>query len=163
MEHKGVIYDVDLRLSGETLSSADPSNLALLRKDIMAIAHGMAASAIRIEAEEIDRLVSASRIAHEHGLCVFFTPRNKPAPANTTRAYFRKAARAAEVLRKEGIDIVFVCANEISLTLPVRTSENDELKKNSTQPTLYRAIRDGYAGPVTYSSGPWVDQDWSVF
>jgi hypothetical protein len=113
MKYRGVVYDVGLRFVDKL--SVEPYDPALVKHDMSVIAKELHCNAVRIEGEPIDRLVSASRIAHTLGLSVFFNPWKMNVGADETRAYYAEAAVAAEKLRKEGIDIVFVAGCEYTI------------------------------------------------
>lgn len=114
MRYRGVVYDVGLNFSGAGFS-VEPFDPALVNHDMRVIANDLHANAVRIEGEEVHRLVTATRAAHEVGLTVFFNPWKMNVGAEETRAYLAEAAVAAEKLRKEGVDIVFVATCEYSL------------------------------------------------
>lgn len=190
MKYKGVVYDVGLRFVAENPYSVGHFDPVLARYDINAIKNELHANAIRIEGEEIDRLVSASRIAHEAGLTVFFNPWKMNVPVSALPVYFSKAAQAAEILRKEGVDIVFVCGCEITLfnegifpgmTVMERAewlgsqlmseaghdshipSAEESVQLNDLLSTVLNAVRAEFHGPVTYSAGTWETVNWSMF
>jgi hypothetical protein len=74
MKFRGVVYDVGLRFVPDQPYSVESFNRALVKHDLHVIAKDLHATAVRIEGEEIDRLVAATRIAHAEGLTVFFNP-----------------------------------------------------------------------------------------
>lgn len=115
MKYFGVVYDVGLRVSGTEKSTVEPFDPALVEYDMRAIANDLHANAVRIEGEEIDRLLIASRAAHQNGLAIFFSPWKMDAGFEETRAYVAKAAAAAEQLRSEGADVVFVTGCEYTI------------------------------------------------
>ncbi|MGW3690042.1 hypothetical protein [Streptomyces sp. NPDC005125] len=114
MKYRGVVYDVGLKFTDAGFS-VDPFEPALAEHDMRTIANDLHANAVRIEGEEIDRLVTASRAAHAAGLTVFFNPWKMNIGHDETRAYLAQAAVAAEQLRNEGIDIVFLTGCEYSI------------------------------------------------
>lgn len=192
MRYYGVVYDVGLRFSPESLS-VEPFDQSLVDYDMGAIAEQLHANAVRIEGEGIPRLVAAARSAHSAGLAVFFSPWKMNADIDETRRYLAEAAIAAEQLRTEGVEIVFVTTCEYSvfcagiypgsnlnerlawlagLMMPAPGSSaqegTDALAAKATE--LNRAlksfaeiVRISFNGPVTYSAGTWEDIDWSVF
>jgi hypothetical protein len=113
LKYRGVVYDVGLRFVD--VLSVEPFNPALVKHDMRVIAKELHCNAVRIEGEPIDRLVTATREAHSHGLTVFFNPWKMNVGADATRAYYTEAATAAEKLRKEGVDIVFVAGCEYTV------------------------------------------------
>lgn len=190
MKYYGVVYDVGLRFTEGNPYSVEPFDVALASYDINAIATEMHANAIRIEGEEIDRLVIASRVAHSVGLTIFFNPWKMNVPVTELADYFVQAAKAAEQLRKEGADIIFVTGCEMtlfnegiikgdtvikrvnwlaSLAIEVSPENIDTLlleigeKLNDTLRAIVKAVRDEFKGMVTYSAGMWEMVDWSLF
>jgi hypothetical protein len=190
MKYRGVVYDVGLRFVADQSYSVEPFNPALVQHDLHTIANDMHANAVRIEGEDIHRLITAARIAHAAGLAVFFNPWKMSVPTNELYAYFKEAAQAAEQLRKEGVEIVFVCGCEITLfnngiipgaTLMERVAwlaTHAEVASTSDGLNVFReksailndvlrpivsALRAEFFGPVTYSSGPWEAVDWDLF
>src|SRR5690348_3757246 len=114
MKYRGVVYDVGLKFTEDVLS-VDPFSRELVEHDMRAIADTLHANAVRIEGEDIGRLVTATQVAHACGLSVFFNPWKMNADADETRAYLAEAAQAAERLRNEGVDIVFVAGCEYTI------------------------------------------------
>ncbi|PLO99491.1 glycoside hydrolase family 113, partial [Klebsiella pneumoniae] len=190
MKYKGVVYDVGLKFVAENPYSVEDFDPELVRYDINAIAGQLHASAIRIEGEEISRLTTAARIAHEAGLTVFFNPWKMNVPVSELPAYFKQAAREAEILRKEGVDIVFVCGCEITMfnegIFPGNTvieratwmgsqSGHDaeqnaytlfseaSVRLNALLSSVVTEVRAEYQGPLTYSAGSWETVNWDLF
>ena len=190
MKYKGVVYDVGLKFVAENPYSVENFDPELVRYDVNAIAGTLHANAIRIEGEEISRLTTATRIAHEAGLTVFFNPWKMNVPVSELPAYFLQAAREAEILRQEGMEIVFVCGCEITMfnegifpgsTVMERVTwmasqfgdgteqhshalfseESDQL--NALLSSVVAAVRTEYQGPVTYSAGTWETVNWDLF
>lgn len=190
MKYKGVVYDVGLKFVAENPYSVVDFDPELVRYDINAIAGQLHANAIRIEGEEISRLTTAARIAHEAGLTVFFNPWKMNVPVSELPAYFKQAAREAEILRKEGVDIVFVCGCEITMfnegIFPGNTvieratwmgsqSGHDaeqnayalfseaSVRLNALLSSVVTEVRAEYQGPLTYSAGSWETVNWDLF
>lgn len=189
MKFRGVVYDVGLRFTAGKPFSVEHFNPELVAFDIGTIASGLHCNAIRIEGEEISRLVTASRIAHRAGLSVFFNPWKMNVPAADLPAYHAEAARAAEQLRLEGLDIVFVAGCEISLfnegifegstimervkglmALGAAAQSGDQAFVRACETRLDGVIRHvaaevrkEFKGPVTYSAGMWEKVDWALF
>ncbi|MCQ6272306.1 hypothetical protein M8J71_17715 [Pseudarthrobacter sp. R1] len=117
MRYYGVVYDVgvkyeDLADSGSTVEPFDPS---LVRHDLNAIANDLHANAVRIEGDSIERVVTAARLAHDAGLSVYFSPWKMGVGIDDMHTYLAEAAKAADELRTEGVDIVFVLGCEYSI------------------------------------------------
>lgn len=189
MKYRGVVYDVGLKFTADNPYSVEHFDPELVAYDINSIATELHANAIRIEGEEIERLVAASRIAHAAGLTVFFNPWKMNVPIVELPAYFEQAARAAEQIRIEGADIVFVAGCEMSLfnegifkgaTVTERiqgliergtaaqANESEALrvqaaKLNEALKQIVVGVRKEFKGRVTYSAGMWEMVDWSLF
>ncbi|AXF22233.1 hypothetical protein CUJ89_07840 [Burkholderia pyrrocinia] len=187
MKYRGVVYDVGLRFTADNPYSVEHFDPKLVAYDINTIATRLHANAIRIEGEEIERLVTASRIAHAAGLAVFFNPWKMNVPIAELPAYFAHAARAAEQLRSEGTNIVFVAGCEMSLFndgilegstviervhgmigLEAAVKSGDDLLLrakaamfNEALGQIVDGVRKTFKGPVTYSAGMWEAVDWS--
>ncbi|KAI7205543.1 hypothetical protein D0869_01374 [Hortaea werneckii] len=111
----GVVYDVGLNFTG-TGYSVEPFNPALVKQDMHVIASQLHATAIRIEGEDVSRLVLATRAAHDVGLAVYFNPWKMNATAEEARDYLLEAADAAEQLRSvDGVDVVFLVGCEYTI------------------------------------------------
>ncbi|KAI7479417.1 hypothetical protein KC357_g4175 [Hortaea werneckii] len=111
----GVVYDVGLNFTG-TGYSVEPFNPALVRQDMHVIATQLHANAVRIEGEDVSRLVLAARAAHDVGLAVYFNPWKMNATAEETRDYLSEAAEAAEHLRSaHGLDVVLLVSCEYTI------------------------------------------------
>ncbi len=186
-KYRGVVYDVGLNF-GPVLSieTFDPVQVEY---EIGAIRNSLKANAIRIEGELIDRLVSASRIAHRHGLTVFFNPWKWNADADELRPYYAEAAKEAEKLRKEGIDIIFVAGCEYPIFQkgllagdtvearlvsigalfadgPEKAREKMDVMWGGLSDILQSfvdVIRPEFKGPVSYAALPFETIDWSMF
>ncbi|KAH7419150.1 hypothetical protein BKA64DRAFT_699185 [Cadophora sp. MPI-SDFR-AT-0126] len=181
MKYWGIVYDVGLNFGGAKLS-VETFNIHLVEYDPRTIAHDLHANAVRIEGEDIDRLVTATRAAHAEGLTVFFNPWNMEAAVEETRAYLEEAVEAAETLRIEGVDIVFVAGCEYTIfnkgvfpgdsfndrvmwfgtqlsgNPPVAKSIPDSVREKSPKlNTILRSFAEGvrrkFGGLLTYSAG----------
>ncbi|KWX25300.1 hypothetical protein AFM11_03135 [Mycolicibacterium wolinskyi] len=192
MRHYGVVYDVGLRFDPDRLS-VEPYDQQLVDHDMRVIAEQLHANAVRIEGEDIPRLVTASQSAHKMGLSVYFNPWKMNAGIDDTRDYLVEAATAAEQLRQSGVDIVFVTSCEFSIfcdgiypgstvlervawmaghmyTAPgesmaeaAEVMAEKAVELNAALRSFVQTTRAHFAGPVTYSAGAWEDVDWTVF
>ncbi|MGW9019504.1 hypothetical protein [Priestia megaterium] len=190
MKYYGVVYDVGLRFSPDALS-VEPFDPSLVEYDIKTIAHDLHANAIRIEGEEIGRLVTSAHIAHEAGITVFFNPWKMGATVEETRSYLAEAAEEAERLRLAGVKIVFVIGCELTIfsagifpgnswaergmwlgsQLGRPNSDSggsDALAEkavllNQALRSFVETVRPVFGGQMTYSAGLWEDVDWSIF
>jgi hypothetical protein len=191
MKYRGIVYDVGLKFTDAGFS-VEPFDPALVEYDLRSIANDLHANAVRIEGEEIHRLVTASRIAHEMGLTVFFNPWKMNVGAEEARSYYAKAAEAAEQLRNDGVDIVFVAGCEYPIfnkglfpgeTLMDRigwlsaqfagggaaTGQAPQALRekwpelNEILRLFAETVRGKFGGPVTYAATTFEDIDWSIF
>lgn len=190
MKYRGIVYDVGLNFNG-TGFSVEPFDPALVKYDMKTIADNLHANAVRIEGEEILRLEIATRSAHSMGLKVFFNPWKMNATVNETRAYFEEAAKSAESLRNEGIDLVFIAGCEYTIfskgVFPgdsfndrvmflapqfPRGHMNEDISQalrdksvglNKVLRSFVEVIRSHFGGQITYSAGSWEVVDWDIF
>ncbi len=189
MKYRGVVYDVGLRFTAGKPCSVEHFNPELAAYDIDVIASKLHCNAIRIEGEAISRLVTASRIAHQAGLSVFFNPWKMNVPTTELPSYYAEAAQAAEQLRSEGVDLVFVAGCEISLFnegifegatvtervkglialgAAVQSGDQEFLRASETMldgviRNIVVEVRKEFKGAVTYSAGMWEKVDWTLF
>lgn len=115
MKYRGIVYDVGLDFNNDGKLSVQRFDPQLVDYDMRVISKELYANAVRIEGEDISRLVEATRIAHQKGLTVLFNPWKMHATVEETETFVRQAAQAAEALRQEGVDIIFVTSCEFSL------------------------------------------------
>jgi len=189
MNYRGVVYDVGLRFTAGMPYSVENFDPGLVAYDISTIATELHCNAIRIEGEDVERLVTASRIAHTAGLTVFFNPWKMNVPIAELPSYFAQAASAAEQLRGEGADIIFVAGCEMSLfnegifagstvterirgviDLSAAAQSNDHelisvksAMLNDALKRIVAGVREEFKGKVTYSAGMWEKVDWNLF
>lgn len=194
-KYRGVVYDVGLNFAAVHdmgLNAADglgvpPPDPAQVDYEMHAIKNVLHANTVRIEGERIDRLVMASRLAHKHGLTIFFNPWKMNANAAELRPFYAEAAKEAEKLRKEGVDIVFVAGCEYPFfqkglvpgdtvverigalfagTTPEKAKERmDPLwaELNEILKSFVDVIRPEFKGSVTYAATTFEKIDWSMF
>lgn len=190
MKYRGVVYDVGLNFNdtGFSVESFDP---ALVEYDMKTIADDLHANAVRIEGEEIARLEIAARSAHSMGLKVFFNPWKMNATIEETRTYFEKAAKSAETLRNEGIDLIFIAGCEYTIfskgvfpgdsfnervmflgphfpsghmieDIP-QVLRDKSVELNKVLRSFVEVIRSQFGGKITYSAGSWEVVHWDIF
>lgn len=187
---RGVVYDVGLMYGGETLSLPD-FNPEQVDYDMNVISNILSCNAVRIEGDNLARLVKAAEIAGSYKLKVFFNPWKMEAGPEEVVEYMRKGAEEAERLRERGLDIVFVAGCEYSMfnkgvidgdTQNERMNALMELgasgesrakaqevldgmsaKLNAILGIISKNVREAFKGEVTYASGTWESVDWSNF
>ena len=191
MNYRGVVYDVGLQFN-EGQYSVDSFNAEAVKYDMSIISNILRCNAVRIEGEDIDRLKQATVLAHDAGLKVFFNPWLMGAEADEVAAYMSEAAKTAEELAKQGIDLTFITGCEFSLfnkgvfegnTINERLNSmmtgmancNGDLEKlkqnkeecdkrlNAVLARISKAVKENFSGKVAYSSGTWEGVDWSLF
>ncbi|MGZ3679558.1 MAG: abortive infection protein [Ktedonobacterales bacterium] len=186
MHRKGINYDTGFAPIGDRLSR-ETFEPAQVRREMEIIARDLHCNAVRISGRDSDRIALAAEYALAAGLEVWFAP----FPCNMTPdelvPYFVASAQAAEKLRKQSPQVVFVLGCEMSLFnsgfIPgahhlerIQTMMNPALLASlsvSPEELLQRfnaflaravaAAREHFAGPVTYASGPWENVDWTPF
>lgn len=190
MKYRGIVYDVGLQYNPDEYS-VETYNDSIVKYDMKVIADSLHCNAVRIEGEDIKRLVAASEIASENGLKVFFNPWWMNATAEQVIPYMAEAAKAAEELREKGLDITFVAGCEFSLfnkgifdgnsvneriksminfLFPEMNEESKQKsidsvvgKLNTILAEIVEGVRANFKGEVTYSAGTWEPVDWSIF
>lgn len=190
MKYRGVVYDVGLQFSPGPFS-VDPFNVELVKYDMKQIADELHANSVRVEGEEISRLVIAAEAAHEAGLHVLFNPWKMGADAQETISYMTEAAKAAEQLKLKGVDLIFVAGCEYTIfsrgafpgetfnervmfmiengVAPGRGTEKTEefnqanAKLNEILAEICKGVRANFNGKITYSSGTWEEVNWELF
>lgn len=181
---RGVVYDVGLRYNTLSVDSLDYKKVDY---EMEVISNILKCNTVRIEGESLSRLADVSRIAHRHGLKIFFNPWKMGADEKENIDYMTKAATIAEQLLEEGLDMVFVAGCEYSLfckgVFPgesfderlqwfLSLSRNPDAMKimkqknailNGIMSKICKAIRSRFSGKITYSSGTWEDINWTEF
>lgn len=180
MKTKGVLYDVGRELGG--WNWRPDYSPALVRRELEIIKGGLHCTAVKICSRDIGRLSLAAQYALELGLDVWFCPELWNKTPDTTLRHITRAASAAEQLRARWPGrLVFSVGTELTLylrgildgrTLRSRVSRvNPALLRSGAldQPLnafLARAcqsVRQVFSGPVSYSSLPLENVDWSLF
>lgn len=187
---RGVVYDCGLMFGGKNLSM-EVFDERQVGYDMDVIAHILMCNTVRVEGEDLSRLRTATLLAHKAGLRVFFNPWKHEATAEETIRYMSAAAKVAEELRRQGVDLVFVAGCEYTLfskgafpgdTFDERIGWLTNLGKASKSPEeamnklneasgrlnkiladICKAVRQEFKGKVMYSSGTWEQVDWSLF
>ena len=113
MNFKGINYDVGIPTTHGTLSreTFDPS---IIRREIEIIKSDLHCNAVRVSGQSLGRLELASKIALEKGLGVWFSQSLLDATEQETLEYFSECAQAAEQLRQQGSNIVFITGVELT-------------------------------------------------
>ncbi len=190
MKYRGMVYDVGLQYNPGEYSVED-FNTDLVRYDMKVIADTLHCNGVRREGEDIGRLEKAAKLAAESGMKIFFNPWWMNAGAEPVADYMREAAKIAERLRKEGVDITFVAGCEFSLfnegvfegkNVSERLASMMKLQELQSQPQklkeatdmismklnkilgmIVEGVRENFSGDVVYSAGSWEHVDWTMF
>jgi hypothetical protein len=186
MERKGINYDVGIFLSPDS-PSREVFDPAIARREIEIIKHDLHCTAIRITGQEKERLMVAAQYALEQGLEVWLTPFWINATEQETLAYLAECAQAAEPLRQQWPQMVFVVGCELTGFMQGLIEGKTPLERMGTfmkpwkllKSTLVKGpfnrrlnaflkkatatVREHFHGPLSYASGPWEPVDWSLF
>ncbi len=187
MNRKGIHYDVGTFTRGKDSSSRDQFDPAIVKREMEIIKNDLHCNAVRISGQDISRLVMASEFAIQQGLEVWFSPAYVDADEQETLKYFGECAKAAETLRMQSPDVVFVAGCELTFFMkglvdgdtafdrigtfmsPWRLLKST-IRKGSfhkrLQAFLSKAvtvIREHFHGRLTYASGPWENVNWDLF
>lgn len=169
MQWKGVNLDTDRELW-------EPD---FVRREIEAVARDLHCNSLLLLGSDLDRLTEGAAIAADNGLHVWLEPRNFDASANATLEFVSAVARAAEELRTEHEKVSLSLGVELTIFLdglvPGDSWDERGAALGRTDPAVYNGglndfladglttIRPIFGGPLTYSSGPWEQVDWTDF
>ncbi|MGG1517747.1 hypothetical protein ABE504_20190 [Paenibacillus oryzisoli] len=188
MQRKGINYDVGAFTRGpHQPSSREPWDLAVVEREMAVIRHDLHCTAIRISGQSVERLTAAALLALEAGLEVWLSPSNIEATGAENLAYLRECAQAAEKLRADHGNIVFIVGCELTLFMKGLIAGETALDRLQTMFKPWRLImstikhgsfhkrlnaflkaaaaeiRTYFHGPLTYASGTWENVDWTPF
>ncbi len=187
MKYKGINYDVGTKtLTGRlTRVTFDINTVA---KEIEIIKNELHCNAIRISGWHLERIVAASEIALKLGLTVWFSPALHYENRENTFKYIIEGAVAAEKLRAEFSNLVFVAGCELSVftsgfikgdtgeeriatlfaplsmvknILGIQRKYNHRLNKFLSD--VVKEIKNQFHGAITYASGTWEKVNWKIF
>ena len=187
MTYKGINYDTGTRtLTGRVTREIFDVNSIFEEIDL--IKNELHCNAIRISGFDIGRVVKVSEIALKQGLTVWFSPSLQYDNPENVLQYIIQSATAAERLRAEFPQVIFVAGCELSLFTSgfVKGDTGEERIKNMFSPIsmiknmagikrrynrrlnnfLIKAvgeIRKRFKGQITYASGTWEKIDWGLF
>lgn len=182
MRGKGIIFDAGFLHDG--VSSREPFDLAIVAREMQIIRNDLHCTAVRITGGDPERLERAAELAAAAGLEVWFSPFTSDLDPDEMIALLVDCADRAERIRQGGAEVVFVAGAEMSLLnngfMPgdslkeriVLLAEPDRLREAMTGiPTLMNdffkqavpAVRDRFAGRVSYAAIPFERVDWEQF
>jgi hypothetical protein len=178
----GVTYDTGFVSAGST--THEPFDPAVVAADLRVIRDELGCEAVRITGGVADRLEVAARHAAEAGLEVWYCPFTNGLTRDELLAFLADGAERAERLRRGGASVVFLTGSEIGLftegflpgadlaerlaliTDPARVRAVLPAAQAAINDFLGRAVaavRERFAGPVSYASLPFEGVDWEPF
>ncbi len=180
MERKGVSYDVGRVLAGNGRPDFDPQ---VVQRELEILRNDLHCNAVRICGLDIQRLLTASKMALELGLEVWLSPEMLEKSQAETLAYITRAAAAAEGLRAQYPErLVLLVGSELTLfmhgILPGRNLaermralsfwEDDPAGRHNPLLNAFLAkanaqVRQVFHGKVSYASLIWEAVDWNLF
>lgn len=187
MKYKGINYDIGTKtITGRvTRETFDINNIA---KEIGIIKNELHCNAIRISGLDIDRIAVTAELALKQGLTVWFSPTLHYDTQDNTLQYIIEGARAAEKLRRNYTNIIYIIGCELSLftegfiegktgeertkkmfsplsvvknLLGIKRSYNKKL--NAFLTTAVTEVKKQFKGQVSYASGTWEKVNWNLF
>ena len=177
IKRKGVTYDVGSVMSGNWRPIFDPE---IINRELQIIKNDLNCNAVRITGYDINRLIIASKDALKQGLEVWLSPTVWDKSPRVTIDYITKAASAAEKLRVEWPELVFLVGGESTLFMRGIIPGKTLMKRLKNMSEIVRAgkhnkplnkflneanmeVRKVFHGKVTYASLIWEQVDWSIF
>jgi len=180
MKRKGVNYDVGDVLEGFLMRPTFDAEV--VHREIEIMKNDLHCNAVKICGLAIDRLMMAARDALKQGLEVWLAPRMFEKSEQETFDYIVECATAAETLRQQWPQLVFVLGCELTLFMQGIVEGNNLFERmgnpafwehikagthnkplNAFLARANEAIRQVFRGKVTYASAPLEAVDWSLF
>jgi hypothetical protein len=181
MNRRGVCYDVGRVMIGQSWRPVFDTDE--MHRELEIIRDDLHCNAVRICAQDIDRLMTAGRDALEQGLEVWLSPELWDHSPEETLEYVVEAAKQAEDLRRaQSGQVVLSVGTELTLFMR-GILEGDTFLERLRHPSFEEKIRSGehnaplaeflarandavrqvFKGRVTYASVPLESVDWSRF
>ncbi len=181
MQRNGVCYDVGRTMMGQDWRpDFDP---AIVRRELAIIHDDLHCNAVRLQGFDLGRLTTATTLALDAGLEVWFSPEMWDRPPAEMLPYLADAAARAERLRRDHPDrLVFSVGSEISLFAQgfvpganvLKRLANPKLRDllrsgalrapiNAFLAAAARTVRAAFGGPLTYASLGFEEVDWGPF
>ena len=182
MRGKGICYDAGFLHAG--VSSREPFELDVVRREMEIIRNDLHCTAVRITGGDPERLDLAAGLAADAGLEVWFSPFTSNLSEDEMLGLLVDCAERAERLRRRGAEVVLVTGGELSLLnngfLPGETlverikllGEPERLRElipaipaliNAFLGRAVAAVREVFAGKVAYAAIPFEHVDWTPF
>lgn len=187
INRKGINYDVGTFISGRKTLTRDVFDPSIVKREMEIIKKDLHCTSVRISGHDIERLTAASKYALEQGLEVWFSPSFIDANQKEMLTYFAECAKAAEKLRIQFSNIIFVTGAELTFFMRGLVSGRTTSDRISTFTKPWRllgstilrgdfskclnvflngattVIRRYFKGQLSYASGPWEAVNWSLF
>jgi hypothetical protein len=187
MHRKGINYDVGTLTISKDTSTRETFDPVIVQREINIIKNDLHCTSIRISGQDMTRLLLASEYALRQGLEVWFSPRWIDANEQEMLTYLAQCAQAAEQLRQQTPQVIFVVGCELTFFLQGLVDGKTALERMNTfmkpwrllKSTLVKGpfnkrlnaflaqatdvVRKSFHGQLTYASGPWETVDWTAF
>jgi hypothetical protein len=182
VKQRGVNYDVGLEVF-DNHNSRPTFDARIVHRELEIIKNDLHCNAVRIMGTNPSRLMMAAENALKQGLEVWISPMIINKSAQETLEYIVRCATAAETLRKQWPQLVFILGCELTifmqgilkgrnffervanplslLKLKLFGTHNKPL--NDFLVKANKAVREVFHGQVTYASAPIEAVDWSLF
>ena len=189
MRNYGINYDTGLTADGH--STRKRFDDAVVQRELQIIASDLHATAVRATGDDPQRIARAGAHALAAGLELWFSPVPINLEPGALPGYFARCAHEAERLRRAhqgrvvlvlGCEISLWCAGFLpggdtvsgriaTVTDPVLQHKPDVMaalasgleRARHAHRDIVRAVREQFAGPLTYASAPWETVDWELF
>lgn len=184
---RGINYDVGTPFRKDELSRPEFDEVAV-KKEMEIIKNDLHCNAVRISGYDIQRLSITAEFALQQDLQVYFSPAYIDATTDEVLNYLTECAVAAEKLRNNYQNVIFVVGCEYSLFLKGFIRGDTIYKRMETmlspwgivlniiglRNSVYRRlnkflkeaainIRLHFKGQLSYASGTWEKIDWTIF
>lgn len=187
LNRKGIHYDVGTFTRGKESSSRENFDPAIVKREMEIIKNDLHCNAIRISGQALERLTTAADFALQQGLEVWFSPAYVDADEKDTLAYFAECAKAAEQLRVQYSNVIFVAGCELTFFMkglvlgdtafdrintfmrPFRLLKSTifmgsfNKRLNAFLAKAVGLIKENFHGKITYASGTWESVNWGLF
>lgn len=178
----GMNYDTGFVSAGST--THEPFVAETVQRDLRVIRDELHCDAVRITGGVQDRLELTASLAAEAGLEVWYCPFTNGLDRDGLMAFVLDGAQRAERLRRSGASVVYLTGSEIAMftdgflpgrdlaermalfTEPMRMREAVPAARAAVHDFLAEAVpavRDRFAGPVSYAAIPLEAVDWAPF
>jgi hypothetical protein len=182
MKRRGINYDVGTAVHKQYLSrpTFDPN---IVHRELEIIKNDLHCNAVRISGTDPERLRVAAESALKQGLEVWLSPQLHNKSPQETHEYTIQCAKAAEILREQWPNLVFILGSELTWFMQGIIKGDNFMERignplhilklkwfgghnkllNAYLAKVNAAVREVFHGQVTYASAPIERVDWSLF